>query len=181
MNKTLRKITISAVLIALSTVLSVIKVVQMPLGGSVTLLSMLPICMIGVMYGTKFAVLPCLLYGCLQTFLGGVFGWGLTVNILIACILLDYVAAYGCMCLSGIMKNKGTKGICAGVALALFGRFLCHFISGCVLFREFEVFGNPYIYSLCYNGLYMLPELILTCIGAVLLFRSSAVKRLFSA
>ena len=49
-----RKLTMSAVMIALSVALSLVKLFQMPLGGSVTLLSMLPVCMLSIMYGTRW-------------------------------------------------------------------------------------------------------------------------------
>ena len=178
MKNQVKKLTVSAIFIALSTVLSMIPIVQMPLGGKRTPLSMLPVCLIGVMYGTKYAVIPCLAYGLIQTFLGGVFGWGLSLGQLIACMLLDYIVAYGCMALSGISRNKGVVGISLSIAAAMLGRFLCHFASGCILFQSFDVFNNPYIYSFLYNGAYMLPEMILTIIGAVLLFKTKALDKI---
>lgn len=177
MNKNMKKLTVSAIFIALSTVLSMIPLVQMPLGGKLTPLSMLPVCLIGIMYGTGYAIIPCLAYGLIQTFLGGVFGWGLSLGQLIACMLLDYVLAYGCMAFSGLSRKKGAIGICTSIAIAMLGRFICHFISGCVLFQSFDVFNNPYIYSFCYNGAYMLPEMILTIIGAVLLFKTKILEK----
>lgn len=178
MNKNVKKLTVSAIFIALSTVLSMIPLVQMPLGGKLTPLSMLPVCLIGIMYGTGYAILPCLAYGLIQTFLGGVFGWGLSLGQLIACMLLDYILAYGCMAFSGLLRKKGAVGICTSIAIAMAGRFVCHFISGCVLFQSFDVFNNPYIYSFCYNGAYMLPEMILTIIGAVLLFKTKTLDKI---
>lgn len=172
-----RRLTVTAVLLALSTVLSLVKVWQMPLGGSVTLLSMVPVCLISAFYGPEFAIIPCFLYGLIQIFLGGVFSWGLTPAVLITCILLDYLLAYGLLFVSGIFRRK-KWGIVWGVALACVLRFICHFLSGIVLWRSFEVFNNPYLYSLVYNGAYMLPELIITCIGVFLLFSNSQIKKL---
>lgn len=172
------KLTVSAIFIALSTVLSMIPLVQMPLGGKLTPLSMLPVCLIGVMYGTKYAILPCLAYGIIQTFLGGVFGWGLSLGQLIACVMLDYIVAYGCMALSGLFCKKGMSGICFSITIAMAGRFVCHFLSGSILFKSFEVFNNPYLYSFCYNGAYMLPEMILTIAGAVLLVKTKSLEKI---
>ena len=177
-KQSLTKLCTCAILMALSTVLSIIPIWQMPLGGKITLLSMLPICSIAVLYGVKAAILPCFLYGTLQVFLGGVFGWGLSLKVLIGCILLDYIFAYTAMCLSGVFRNKGPFGITAGVAVAVFVRFICHFLSGFILWANFDVFNNPYVYSLCYNGAYMLPELVLTAVGAYLLSATSAYKRI---
>ncbi len=177
-NKNLQKITVSAVLIGLATVLSLVKVVQMPLGGSVTVVSMLPICLISIMYGPVFAIMPCVLYGVIQMVIDGVFGWGLTPATLIGSIVFDYLLAFGILCLAGLFRKKGIKGIIGGVAVALLGRFLSSFISGCIFFQCFDIFNNPYIWSLCYNGAYMLPEIITTAICAALLFKSETVKKL---
>ncbi|MEE0946802.1 MAG: energy-coupled thiamine transporter ThiT [Acutalibacteraceae bacterium] len=180
MKINVKKLTVSAVLIALSTVLSLIKLYELPLGGSITLLSMLPVCLISIMYGVKYAVLPSFLYAAIQLFisLGAVLGWGLTPQVLIGTIFLDYLLAHGCMFLAGVLKNKGFGGIMAGIFIALTCRFLFHFLSGIILFKSFDVFNNPYLYSLVYNGSYMLGEIILTVIGAFVLFKSKAIARL---
>ena len=178
MKQTTKKLTVSAIFIALSTVLSMIPIVQMPLGGKLTLLSMLPVCLIGILYGARYAVLPCLAYGLIQTFLGGIFGWGLSLGQLTACMLLDYVVAYGCMAFSGLFRKRGVVGISISIGIAMLGRFLCHFASGVILWGTLDVFNNPYIYSLCYNGAYMLPEMILTIIGAVLLAKTNLIKKM---
>ena len=183
-QSTLRKLTVSAVLIALSTVLSLVKVFEMPLGGSITLFSMLPVCLIGILYGTKYAVLPCVLYGAIQMFIGNPFGWGLTPTVLIGSIFLDYLFAFGVLCTSGIMRDKGKYGLVCGVAIASVLRFISHFIAGFILWTNFEQFnlfgqafvGKPILYSACYNGFYMLPELIITVIGAWGLEKSGAVR-----
>ncbi len=184
-QKPIYKITTTAIMIALSTVLSLIKVVDMPLGGSITLLSMLPICLVGIMYGTRFAIAPCILYGAIQMFIGNPFGWGLTPTMLIGCILFDYIVAFGVLCLSGLFRKKSDLGIVLGIVVACLARFASHFVSGYVVFKnleQFELFGSlfesrPILYSICYNGFYMLPELIITALAAFLIFRSKAVKR----
>lgn len=178
------KLTTSAILIALSTVLSLVKVIQMPLGGSLTLLSMVPVCLIAVLYGTTYAIIPCFLYGAIQMFLDNPFGWGLTPTILIGSIVFDYLLAFGVLCLAGVFKKQGQKGVVGGVALACVARFVSHFISGYVLFsnlEQWEVFGKafvnrPALYSICYNGLYMLPELFITVLGVYILCKSGAVN-----
>lgn len=186
-KKPIYKICTAAVLVALSTVLSLVKVVDMPLGGSVTLLSMLPVCMISVMYGPAFAILPCFLYGVIQLFIGNPFGWGLSPVMLIGCIVLDYLLAYGILCTAGIFRSKGVKGAIFGIILACVLRFVSHFISGFVIFSnlaQFELFGetfvnHPILYSICYNGLYMLPETVLTAAASIPLVKSAAIKRFF--
>jgi len=94
-------------------------------------------------------------------------------------LLFDYIIAFGAIGLAGIFKNKGTVGMCVGVATACIVRFISHFISGAIVFAVWCPEGwNVYWYSVVYNGSYMLPEMIFTVIGAVLLFRLPQVKKL---
>lgn len=186
------RLTVTAVMIALATALSLVKIFKMPLGGSVTLLSMLPIVILPVMFSTGWGLASAFIYSLIQLCLGivgdGLLAWGLTPVCLIGCILLDYVFAFSALGLAGVFKKYGTKGILFGVALALAVRFLCHFISGFVIFStlsQFDLFGStfsnrPILYSFAYNGLYMLPELVLTEIGAVLVFSTPQIKQIIS-
>ena len=189
-NKSVYSLTFSAVMVALATVLSLIKVVKMPLGGSVTLLSMLPIVMISPTLGLGWGLGSAFVYALIQLFLGitldGLFAWGLTPIMLVGTICLDYLLAFTVLGLSGLFAKKGYAGICGGTVLAIFLRFVCHFISGVVIFTEldqFELFGNvfvnrPVLYSLAYNGLYMLPELVVTSFVAFLLFKLPQIRRI---
>ena len=189
-KKPVYKLTLSAVFVALATVLSLIKVVKMPLGGSVTLLSMLPIVMISVMMGLKWGIGSAFVYSLIQLLLGitmdGLLGWGLTPVMLVGTILLDYIIAFTVLGIAGIFVKQGYAGICGGVGLAVALRFLSHFLSGFIIFKnleQFELFGSiftnrPMLYSLAYNGLYMLPELIITVVGAAMLFKLPQRKKL---
>ena len=191
-KKPVSKLTLSAIFVALATVLSLIKVIKMPLGGSVTLLSMLPIVMISVMLGLKWGFGSAFVYSLIQLILGialdGLLGWGLTPVMLVGTIFLDYIVAFTVLGIAGIFAKKGYAGICGGVALAVVLRFLSHFLSGLIIFKkleQFELFGNvftyhPVLFSLAYNGMYMLPELILTTVAAVILFRLPQVKKLIN-
>ena len=178
MNEKTKKLTVSAVMIALATALSFAKIWEMPLGGSVTLFSMLPMCMLSIMYGVKWAALPCFVYSVIQMAVSGVFGWGLTPMVLIGAIVFDYLAPFTCICFAGAFRKKGFWGIVIGTALICVVRFLFHFASGCIFFRSYELFNNPYMWSLAYNGTYMLPELGLTVFGAVALFKLPVINRL---
>jgi len=183
---TSKQITLSAMMIATATILSLVKVFEMPLGGSVTLLSMFPLCMISIVYGVGFAIIPCIVFGILQIVLSGAFGWGLTPEMLVGTMLLDYILAYGSLALAGLFRKKGVWGIVFGIVIACFVRFICHVVSGVVIFRtldQFSAFGNtfqnrPILYSICYNGLFMLPETLFTCIGAMIITRLKAIKEL---
>ena len=179
-NKTSRMVT-TAILIALAAILSLIKVFKMPMGGSVTLVSMLPIALISLKYGYKWGFFGAFVYSLVQMFLdlGEVMSWGLTPAVLAGSIFLDYIAAYTSLGFCGIFGKKDSKAICGGIAVAMVARFVFHFLSGSILFATWAWEGwNPYAYSFCYNGLYMLPEMIFTMIGAVILFKLPAVKKL---
>lgn len=177
-----------AVLVALSVVLSLIKVWQMPLGGAITLVSMLPVCVASLRHGLKWGFLASGLYALVQLFFGitmdGLLGWGLTPAMLIGCMLFDYVIAFAVLGIAGVFRGKGQSGAIAGIVLAMVLRFVSHFLSGYVIFtnlEQWELFGNlfegaPAMYSICYNGLYMLPELIITVIVFVILWNTPVRK-----
>lgn len=182
--------TLSAIMVALATALSLIKIIKMPLGGSVTLLSMLPVVMVSCMLGLKWGFGCAFVYSLMQLVLGialdGLLGWGLTPVMLIGTILFDYVVAFTVLGIAGIFRKKGTAGICIGIALGMFLRFVSHFISGYVIFKnleQFEIFGSvftnrPILYSICYNGLYMLPEIAITVVCAAFIFSSKPMRKL---
>ncbi len=177
----IKKMTLSAVMIALSAVLSMVKVYQLLLGGSITLLSMLPVAAVAICYGTKTGLFASILYACVQIALdlGALMGYGMTAATWVGCLIFDYIIAFGIIGISGIFRTKGIKGMCAGITIACIVRFISHFISGAIVFSVWCPEGwNVYWYSVVYNGSYMLPELIMTVIGAVLLFRVKSVRKL---
>ncbi|MCR5128993.1 MAG: energy-coupled thiamine transporter ThiT [Lachnospiraceae bacterium] len=173
-----------ALMIALATVLSFIRVVKLPWGGSITLLSMLPIVLFSIRRGVKAGLGVSFLFALVQFVQGimdGLFGWGLTPGSLIACILLDYLLAFTVLGLAGLFRKKGVTGWICGIALAILLRFVMHFLSGVVIWKSFgQLWGdffteNTVLYSLLYNGAYMLPEMIFTIIGAVALLKMPKV------
>ena len=178
----------SAILVALAVVLSYIKIVQLPFDGSITLLSMLPLCFISIRHGIGWGVGSAFCYSWFQILQGGVFAWGLTPVMLVGSLLLDYILAFTVLGFAGAFRKKGVGGCVLGIACVCVLRFLVHFASGIILwanFAEFIAFGvewinRPVLYSLCYNGIYMLPETIFTVVAAVILLRIPATRRLLS-
>ena len=170
---------VTSVLLALATVLSLIKPFPMPFGGSVTLLSMLPVIILPLMFGTRWGLVSAFIYSLIQLGLdlGAVLSWGLTPYALIGTIALDYILAFSFLGLAGMFKNKGIIGIASGVITVLIFRFLMHFISGVVIFDTFTN-ADAWIYSLTYNASYMVPEFITTTLAAVLVFKVPQIKRL---
>ena len=168
-----------AIMVSLSFVLSLIKIWEMPFGGSITLLSMLPVCMVSLRHGVKWGLGTAFVYSCTQALVSGAVGWGLSVTVLILCFLLDYILAFSALGLAGVFGNCGFKRQVSGIFLACLIRFACHYISGVTIWSSGALdagFASPYLYSLLYNGAYMLPETVFTCIGAVILLRKFNTK-----
>ena len=179
-----------AVMVALAFVLSLlpkfIPFLNLPWGGSITLLSMLPIVVYSIRNGVKNGLLCSFVYALTQLaqgiFMDGLLGWGLTPVMLISCMLLDYIGAFTVIGFAGMLRKKEMKGWIVGTVSAIFVRYALHVVSGAVIFvsagKLWDGFNisNPWLYSMAYNACYMLPEMIFTTIGAVLLFRTGAIK-----
>ena len=167
----LRCLTECAILIAIATVLSFIKIYKLPLGGSVTALSMLPVILAGYRNGIRWSLITSFSYAVLQLLvdIAEIASWGLTAGMFIGTVFLDYILAYGSLSLSGLFKDK-KYGIVWGTVIALPLRFIMHFISGYILFDIWVPEGyTPFVYSIVYNGSYMLPELVATVIAAIII------------
>ncbi len=180
MKNNVRKLTLGAIIIALSTVLSMIKIFEPPLGGSVTLFSMLPMVMYVCMVDIKWGFAVSFVYSLIQMMLsfGEVCSWGLSPVALVATFLIDYILAYTVLGFAGIFKKKGYLGICLGALLATFLRFVCHYTTGVFIFDIWCEWDSVWLYSLVYNGAYMLPEMIITSVGAFLLFKVPQIEKL---
>ena len=177
------RLAVSAVFIAASALLSMVKVFEMPLGGSVTLLSMLPVCMISVMFGCRWGVLCAFVYSLSQLALGmgAAAGWGLTPVMFAGSVFFDYIAAFTVLGLAGIFRRRGVGGCVGGIVTAALLRVVCHVVSGVIFFSGWAPEGwEPLLYSLCYNAAFMIPEVIFTAAGAVLLMKEPHTARLFS-
>jgi len=162
-RENLRALVESSLLVAIGFALSYVTPFRLPWGGSVTPLSMLPILMIGIRHGLKWGLLGGVVYACLQMiqqFWPPPTG---TVEGYIAVVMLDYIIAFTVLGLSGIFRGK-KLGLLFAAPLCLTLRFLSHFISGIVVWGVYAEDMPVWIYSLTYNGSYMIPEIILTTI-----------------
>lgn len=189
----LRKLTICSVMLALSVVLSFLKVWEMPMGGSVTLLSMLPVCLVSKKYGVSGALPTAFLFSVIQFVQGfasgNVFVYCTTASTWIICMLFDYIVPFTVLGFSGAFRNKLTAvrifkyefryfGFILGIIMVMLLRFVCHYVTGVVIWGQWAEGMSPYLYSFLYNGQYMLPECIFTCIGAVLLMKVPQLHKL---
>lgn len=143
--------------IALAMVTSYIKLFEMPMGGSVTLLSMLFICLIGYWFGPKYGLLAGAAYGLLQ-FAIDPYMYSFPQ------LILDYPLAFGALGLSGFFSNR-KYGLQIGYVAGVFGRFICSFLSGVIFFASYAPDGmNPFVYSALYQGSYLGAEGLITLV-----------------
>lgn len=193
-NSKTRTLVEGAVMLSLAIALSFITPFQrlLPFGGSITLMSMLPVCVFSIRNGIAKGLSVSFLFAAFQLFQGavrdGVFGWGLSASMLVGCVMFDYIIPFTVIGFAGIFRKYGMKGWISGSVMVMVMRFASHVMSGVVIFAATGkiwdsldfVAENKYIYSLVYNGAYMLPEILLTTLGAVVLFRVPQTKRMFA-
>lgn len=190
-----KRLALSGVMLAMSVVLSFIKVFEWPFGGSITACSMLPVAVLGYTYGVKWGLLCGTVHGILQAITGAAMSSafaGMNIGSALAIIIIDYLFAFSAVGLSGMLKGKiknHTAAFAIGTALAVFIRYMAHIVSGYIFYKSYadwffgEIMVNDFsaklmqncspnvlglIYSVIYNGAYMLPELILTSVAAAL-------------
>lgn len=174
-NKT-RRLTETAIMLALAVALSYVQVYTLPMGGSITLFSQVPIIIIGYRYGAKWGLSTGIIYGLLEMVLQGLGNFAYVKGFVayLILILADYVLAFMSLGLGGALFKKAIKnqpvalGLGAFVGSAL--RFICHFVSGVTIWGEYaDGWKAVWVYSLAYNGSYMLVEAIISVIGVVAL------------
>ena len=208
MTSKTRRLTESAMLLAVAIVLELLSkmfIPEMPFGGQITLVIMLPVVLISYRHGVKWGICSGFAYALLEMAIGtktvaaafqpGYFGDGvLIVNALIMC-LLDYVVAFTVLGLGGAFRNKiqnSGVALMTGSLVALGARYVTHIASGYILFAGYAEWfftqeGFPawganlvdtlspellgFVYSVVYNGMYMIPEMIITAVVALLLAR----------
>ena len=177
-SKQLRTLCEGAILVAAAMALSYLKI---PIGlsfggwgGSIDFV-MVPLILFAVLRGTGWGLGAGLLFGTLKFFFAG----GIAVNW--QSMLLDYSLAYCCVGFAGLCRRKGTAAspffgeLPLGALVGCLGRFIIHFISGVTIYAEYiePIFGrdiqNVWLYSLLYNGSYMLPNTVIAILVCLLL------------
>lgn len=183
-----------AIMVALATVLSMLKIWESPYGGSVTILSMAPIIVLSMRRGVKVGLVAGFVYSLVQLLLGlHNVAYVPTPGGIVLCILLDYLLPFTLLGLGGIFRNvsfsrnRNTSLVIAailGTLLVTLVRFACHIVSGVVIWYALDLewykddpghivnrYG-PWMFSLIYNGIYMVPEVIATTVGTPILTRA---------
>lgn len=154
---TTKQLVFSAAALALAMVCSMIKFANLPMGGSVTLFSMLFVVLIGYWYGPYVGLMTGFAYGLLQFVIEPIF-------YTLPQMILDYPLAFGALGLAGFFYKKN-HGLQIGYVVGVLGRYIFAVISGVVFFGAYAPEGTPaIIYSLTYNATYLLPEAIVTLV-----------------
>ena len=152
-----KQLAFAAVALALATVCSNIRLFRLPMGGAITLFSMLFVTLIGYWYGSAVGLMAGVAYGLLQMIFD-------TYVVSLPQVLLDYPLAFGALGLSGFFSEK-KNGLIIGYLVAITGRFLFSVLSGVVFFGMYAPEGmSPLAYSAAYNGSIIYGEGILTII-----------------
>ena len=156
-----KQLAFSAMAIALATVASMIKLIHLPMGGSVTLLSMFFVTLIGYWYGLGAGLTTGVAYGILQLVID-------PYIISVPQMLVDYAFAFGALGLAGLFwKNKKKYGIILCYIAGILGRYIFAVISGWIFFGMYASdygFSSPVVYSLAYNGAYIFLEAGITIV-----------------
>ncbi len=167
---TLRGLAEGAIFVAAAQILSMIKLFELPQGGSISL-AMLPIFIYCARWGFGAGMLASFAFGTLHMLLSGAYAWGWQS------ILGDYIVAYSALGLAGLFHRQ-KKGFFTGAAVGALGRFLVHYLVGVWVWGEYmpeRFFGltmtTPWFYSLLYNGSYMVIDTILCMIVGILLWK----------
>lgn len=180
-NKILR-ITEGAIIIALSVVLELfchwlneVTGVEalLPFGGTITV-SMLPVIYYSYRHGIAWGLGVGFTYSVLQLMLGHMDYLPRELGALLLCLLLDYFLAFTVLGVADLFakpfRKKRLAGYCVGAVAVCVMRFALSFLSGVILWGSYAPEGmSVWIYSLIYNGSYMLPNTILTAMFAVII------------
>ena len=169
----IRALTEGAMLVGAAQVLGFLKLYEFPQGGSVTA-AMFPVLLYALRWGLGRGLLAGFTFGTLQLIFDGAYAWGWQS------MVLDYLLAFTPLGLAGLFRGKAW-GMLPCVAVGCLGRYAVHYFSGITLYRILEptgiegmeglgVFTSPHLYSIVYNGVYMLPNTLIALAIAAALF-----------
>jgi thiamine transporter len=162
-----------AMMIAMATVLSFIKIFNLPQGGSVTLASMAPLVLVSYRHGLKWGIGTGFAHSLLQMVIAFYPPPVQSISAFAGVVLLDYVLAFTVLGTAAFFSKPIKNRVAAaavGTSVVCLLRFVCSFLSGILIWSSYAPEGTPvWIYSLTYNGSYMLPELIITAVVIAIL------------
>lgn len=198
-----KKLVESAILIAIATILSMIKIIDFPWGGGITIFAMLPMIMLSYKYGMKWGFVCASAFALIQLAIGvATNSFGLELLPLIIMLILDYIVAYMALALGGAFRNKFKSALPAlicGAIVAVCGRYIVHMISGAIFYGSYAewffkesgfnttigqaimdtVSGATLgiVYSIILNGITMVCELAITIVGAIAVAKIPVISK----
>lgn len=166
---TVRQLTFCALALALGTALSNFKVFSFPTGGSITMFSMLAICLPGYFFGLGAGLMTGLAYGLLQLLIDPYVLYPMQ-------LVIDYLLAFGALGLSGLFANS-KFGILKGYITGVLGRYVFAVLSGWIFFGAYAWEGwSALPYSMVYNAIYIFAEAALTIVVILLIGNNTFVR-----
>lgn len=171
-----------ALCVAMSFVLSYIKLFSMPAGGSVTLASMLPLMVFANRHGLKWGLFAGLVYGILQFIQKPeIYHW--------VDVILEYPVAFMLIGLGGL--TRGVRNLPFSVLIGGIARFFAHFVAGVIFFGEYVMIGEEaaegvsfgqmiwpnVVASFLYNAPYMFADIAICFVIALLPPFRKAIKK----
>ena len=175
----------SALMLAVATVLSLVKLLDLPYGGSITVCSALPILLVAYRHGTGFGLLTGFAHAAIQLLLGtSTLSYATSAWAAVAIILLDYLLAFTVLGLSGVFRRRmsQTRALVWGAALTGGLRYILHVIAGCTVWAGLSIPTTAALwYSLGYNATYMLPETLVNVLGVWYLSRALDLSKVVPA
>ena len=171
-----------ALCVAMSFVLSYIKLFSMPAGGSVTLASMLPLMVFANRHGVKWGLFAGLVYGLLQFIQKPeIYHW--------VDVILEYPVAFSLIGLGGL--TRGVRNLPFSVLIGGIARFFAHFVAGVVFFGEYVMIGKDaaagvsfgqmlwpnVVVSFLYNAPYMFADIAICFLIALLPPFRNAIRK----
>lgn len=161
----------SGLMLAMATVLSMVKVLDLPYGGSITAFSALPLILVAYRHGVWQGLITAFAHALIQLMLGAnTLSYATSAGAAVAIVVLDYLLAFTVLGLGGLFRRKcesqGTA-LVLGVLLTCGLRYVCHVIAGCTVWAGLSIPDSAaLLYSLAYNATYMIPETLVAALGA---------------
>ncbi|MCH5160709.1 MAG: energy-coupled thiamine transporter ThiT [Clostridiales bacterium] len=181
-----RAVTFAAICVAMSFALSYVRIFKMPMGGSITFASMLPLMIFAFMFGSRKGIMAGLVYGALQAIQDP---WIIHP----AQFLLDYILAFMSIGLAGVLRDlklfdgKMRTQFIVGALIACAFRFISHYFAGVFAFGAYGEYyaveynmpalANAYLYSLVYQSLYIIPDMAIVLAVAAILLSSKNFRK----
>ena len=180
-SKNMLRLVESGLMLSIATVLSMVKVLDLPYGGSITAFSALPILLVAYRHGLWQGLLTAFAHALIQLMLGAnTLSYATSPAAAAAIVVLDYLLAFTVLGLGGVFRRKGENqgaDLVLGALLTGALRYVLHVIAGCTVWAGLSIPTEAaLVYSLAYNATYMLPETLVTALGAWYLSKAVYLK-----